>query len=197
MLRDLPTLLKQGPELEDIALFCADVESTWMTSAQATKNWPRLVAWSRTGGRVLWIQRNGKWDLPKGKLEPGERLEEAAVREVEEETGIADLTIVGDVCTFHTYEAGGVVHLKTTFWYPMTHDGDATPGEPQAIEGITDVTWLNRPSQRPPWTTRSRASNRCWTRCSDRLRAADPTAFASGACVNGPSEGRGAWWVWI
>jgi 8-oxo-dGTP pyrophosphatase MutT (NUDIX family) len=73
-------------------------------------------------------------------------LDEAAVREVEEETGITDLTIVGEAfCTFHTYEAGGVVHLKTTFWYPMTHDGDATPGQPQAIEGITDVTWLTPP----------------------------------------------------
>lgn len=150
MLRDLPTLLKQGPELQDIALFCDDVESTWMTFCAGYKELAAAggVVKDR-GGRVLWIQRNGKWDLPKGKLEPGERLEEAAVREVEEETGIADLTIVGDAfCTFHTYEAGGVVHLKTTFWYPMNHDGDATPGEPQAIEGITDVTWLEPPFPR-------------------------------------------------
>ena len=147
MLRDLPTLLKQGPELKDIALFCADVESTWMNFCAGYKELAAAggVVKDR-GGRVLWIQRNGKWDLPKGKLEPGERLEEAAIREVEEETGITDLTIVGDACcTFHTYEAGGVVHLKTTFWYPMTHEGDATPGEPQAIEGITDVTWLEPP----------------------------------------------------
>ena len=85
------------------------------------------------------------------------------------------------VCTFHTYEAGGVVHLKTTFWYPMTHNGDATPGEPQAIEGITDVTWLKPPFPRPPWTTRSRASNRCWTNCLTAHGRRDPTAFASGA----------------
>ena len=150
MLRDLPTLLKQGPQLQDIALFCDDVESTWMTFCAGYKELAAAggVVKDR-GGRVLWIQRNGKWDLPKGKLEPGERLEEAAVREVEEETGITNLTIVGDaICTFHTYEAGGVVHLKTTFWYPMNHDGDATPGEPQAIEGITDVTWLEPPFPR-------------------------------------------------
>ena len=150
MLRDLPTLLKQGPQLQDIALFCDDVESTWMTFCAGYKELAAAggVVKDR-GGRVLWIQRNGKWDLPKGKLEPGERLEEAAVREVEEETGITNLTIVGDaICTFHTYEAGGVVHLKTTFWYPMNHDGDATPGAPQAIEGITDVTWLEPPFPR-------------------------------------------------
>ena len=150
MLRDLPTLLKQGPQLQDIALFCDDVESTWMTFCAGYKELAAAggVVKDR-GGRVLWIQRNGKWDLPKGKLEPGERLEEAAVREVEEETGITNLTIVGDaICTFHTYEAGGVVHLKTTFWYPMNHDGDATPGKPQAIEGITDVTWLEPPFPR-------------------------------------------------
>ena len=97
-------------------------------------------------GRVLWIQRNGKWDLPKGKLEQGERLEEAAVREVEEETGISDVRISGEAfSTFHTYEAEGVVHLKTTFWYPMTHEGRSTQGVPQAIEGITEVPWLLPP----------------------------------------------------
>ena len=147
MLRDLPTLLKQGPELKDIALFCADVESTWMNFCAGYKELAAAggVVKDR-GGRVLWIQRNGKWDLPKGKLEPGERLEEAAVREVEEETGITDLTLTGDAfTTFHTYEAGGVVHLKTTFWYPMRHAGTQTKGIPQAIEGISDVTWLQTP----------------------------------------------------
>ena len=47
--------------------------------------------------------------------------------------------------TFHTYEAEGVVHLKTTFWYPMRHAGTQTKGIPQAIEGISDVTWLQPP----------------------------------------------------
>ena len=38
--------------------------------------------------KMLLIQRNGRWDLPKGKVEPGETLLQAALREVEEETGI-------------------------------------------------------------------------------------------------------------
>ena len=58
-------------------------------------------------GHVLWIQRNGKWDLPKGKLERGESLEEAVIREVFEETGIRDLTITGKRSTLFIPTTGG------------------------------------------------------------------------------------------
>lgn len=147
MLRELPTLLKRSPELERVEIYATDLDETWMTFCSG---YHELAAAGGVvqdeGGHVLWIQRNGKWDLPKGKLESGESLEEAAVREVEEETGITDLNITGEAfTTFHTYEAGGVVHLKTTFWYPMSHQGNLTPGTPQAVEGITDVTWLKPP----------------------------------------------------
>ena len=41
-------------------------------------------------GRVLLVHRPryDDWSLPKGKLDPGESFEEAALREVEEETGL-------------------------------------------------------------------------------------------------------------
>ena len=42
---------------------------------------------------ILFIRRNGKWDLPKGKMEKGESFEEAAVRETMEETGVKDLKV--------------------------------------------------------------------------------------------------------
>ena len=89
----------------------------------------------------------GWFDLAAGGvLREGEDYLSNAVREVEEETGITDLNITGEAfTTFHTYEAGGVVHLKTTFWYPMSHQGNLTPGTPQSVEGITDVTWLKPP----------------------------------------------------
>ena len=94
--------------------------------------------------KVLWINRNKHWDLPKGKVEAGESLENAAIREVTEETGIRKLKITGDlVTTYHTYEVDGIAHLKTTFWYSMIHQGEDTIGKPQEIEGITEVKWVN------------------------------------------------------
>ena len=147
MLRELPSMLKRSPQLTQIWILSDDLEGLWMTFCSHYHELAAAggVVIDRTG-HVLWIQRNGKWDLPKGKLEPGETLEHAALREVEEETGITQLSISGEaVTTFHTYEANGIVYLKTTFWYPMKHDGDQTRGKPQAIEGITHVTWLLPP----------------------------------------------------
>ncbi|MDA0903236.1 MAG: NUDIX domain-containing protein [Bacteroidetes bacterium] len=147
VLRDLPAFLKRSPEVEEITIYARNLELTWMTFCS---NYRELAAAGGVvrdnDGLVLWIERNGKWDLPKGKLEPGESLEEAAIREVEEETGITSLTLTGDAFhTFHTYESEGKVHLKTTFWYPMRHAGHATPGTPQSVEGISSVTWLKPP----------------------------------------------------
>jgi ADP-ribose pyrophosphatase YjhB (NUDIX family) len=54
---------------------------------------------------ILFIYRLGKWDLPKGKLEPNEKLDEAALREVEEETGLKELVLENFVnTTFHIYK---------------------------------------------------------------------------------------------
>ena len=147
MLRDLPLILKRSPDLTEVVIFASNLDSTWMAFCSSYREIAAAGGVVKdASGQILWIQRNGKWDLPKGKLESGESLEEAAVREVEEETGITDLTITGDAfTTFHTYEAEGVVYLKTTFWYPMTHDGTGTTGIPQAIEGISEVKWLRPP----------------------------------------------------
>ena len=99
-----------------------------------------LVASPR--GEVLMIFRNGRWDLPKGKLEPGEEIAQCAVREVEEECGIAGLEL-GKLLTrtYHLYELRGKWILKRTTWYAMANDG---AGElvPQAEEGITDIRWI-------------------------------------------------------
>ncbi|MCC8062332.1 MAG: NUDIX hydrolase [Rikenellaceae bacterium] len=93
-------------------------------------------------GEVLMIFRNGRWDLPKGKLEPGEEIAECAVREVEEECGISNLKL-GKLLTrtYHLYELNGRWILKRTTWYAMKNDGD---GElvPQVEEGITDIRWI-------------------------------------------------------
>lgn len=93
-------------------------------------------------GEVLMIFRNGRWDLPKGKLEPNEEIAECAVREVEEECGIAGLSLGKMlVRTYHLYEMRGEWVLKRTTWFAMANDG-AEELVPQTEEGITDIRWI-------------------------------------------------------
>lgn len=94
-------------------------------------------------GKLLMIFRRGKWDLPKGKLDPGETLEQCALREVEEETGISQLEILSQAgITFHVYDEYGKHILKESYWYHMRAKGDQTPVA-QAEEQITDITWAS------------------------------------------------------
>lgn len=93
--------------------------------------------------QLLFIFRNGKWDLPKGKMESGETPKESALREVEEECGIANLKIVKPITTtFHTYNLKGKQILKSTYWFEMIGESDKLV--PQNEEGITEVKWLNK-----------------------------------------------------
>ncbi len=95
-------------------------------------------------GKLLLIKRNGKWDLPKGKIEKAEKKRTAAAREVEEECGISNLSIINKVKkTYHTYEAYGKKVLKTTHWYLMQYHGNEEL-RPQTKEGITEVAWKSK-----------------------------------------------------
>lgn len=95
-----------------------------------------------TENKILFIHRLGKWDLPKGKIEPGESREVAAVREVEEECGIFNLVLEDFInSTYHVYtEKDGKKILKTTYWFAMFYPGTETP-KPQIEEGINEVSW--------------------------------------------------------
>ncbi len=126
----------------------------------------RRMRWVRAAGGIvtapdgtmLLIQRNGRWDLPKGKVEPGETLLQAALREVEEETGIkvdSGQWIVGSTQvqmlstthyplptkTYHIFNLYGGWHLKQTSWFPMSAEKQA--GTAQQEEGITAVVWVS------------------------------------------------------
>jgi len=95
-------------------------------------------------GEILFIRRLGKWDLAKGKIEKGESLEQAALREIEEETGLKELILEDFLnTTFHIYtERNGDRILKTTYWFTVEYVGDKAP-VPQTEEGISEVRWKN------------------------------------------------------
>jgi 8-oxo-dGTP pyrophosphatase MutT (NUDIX family) len=93
-------------------------------------------------GKFLFIFRNGKWDLPKGKAEYDETPEMTALREVEEECGLKDLKIEKEIAkTFHTYKEKGKLILKKTHWYLMTI-AEEQKLIPQTEEGITELKWV-------------------------------------------------------
>lgn len=94
-------------------------------------------------GEVLFIFRNGKWDLPKGGIEKGEEIEDTAMREVEEETGVGKLTINRKLQkTYHVFRRNGKYKLKITHWFEMQSTFEGIP-LPQAEEGIEKAVWLN------------------------------------------------------
>ena len=110
------------------------------------KKFPEIIA---AGGKVinnkseiLFIYRNKKWDLPKGKVEKNEIISETALREVKEETGIKNLSIIRPLDkTYHIFKRGGKNYLKTTYWFEMKSDFNGK-FKPQNKEGITRVEWI-------------------------------------------------------
>src|SRR6266700_2461393 len=93
-------------------------------------------------GNVLMIFRRNKWDLPKGKLDPGETLEACAVREVQEETGLRQVTLKKTlVITWHTYDESGKHILIETHWFLLEASGSQTL-QPQVAEEISKAEWV-------------------------------------------------------
>lgn len=93
---------------------------------------------------ILFIYRNSKWDLPKGKIEKGESIEETAIREVEEETKVKNLKITKPLpTTYHIFKRNGRYKIKITYWFEMTTDYDGKL-KPQIKEGITKVKWKGK-----------------------------------------------------
>lgn len=92
-------------------------------------------------GQILMIFRRGVWDFPKGKVESGEGDEEAAVREVLEETGVeCRITDPVPFSVFHTYDTYGPKMMKETLWYQMEAVGGSV--RPQTEEQIEQVVWV-------------------------------------------------------
>jgi len=111
--------------------------------------WKKFLLVQAAGGWVrnekaetLFMLRRGKWDLPKGKLDKGETLEQCAVREVGEETGLKKIKLDGPLTiTYHTYDENGKHILKESHWYRMTAAA-GQPIIPQQEEQITELRWV-------------------------------------------------------
>ncbi|TYP96460.1 NUDIX domain-containing protein [Tenacibaculum adriaticum] len=134
----------KGGKLKGVYLFSTNLEEDWQ---QFCNNFKLITA---AGGlvvnskkEILFIYRGEKWDLPKGRIEVGESIEDTAVREVEEECGIDHLKLHQFLLkTYHIFYQGSEIRLKQTYWYLMysNYTGKLTP---QLEEGITEVVFKN------------------------------------------------------
>jgi hypothetical protein len=128
-----------------MVLFCKNLKESW---DDFKSNFKVIQA---AGGLVLneeneflFIFRGCKWDLPKGRVEKGEKIKEAAVREVQEECGISNI-IVHEflITTHHIFYYNEKIKLKETQWFQMkSYDREILT--PQLEEGITDVVFKNK-----------------------------------------------------
>jgi ADP-ribose pyrophosphatase YjhB (NUDIX family) len=110
-----------------------------------SKHIPKVVAAggvvTNPDGKVLFIYRNDKWDLPKGVIKKNEDLQRCAIREVEEETGVAGLEIENFLrTTYHVFRRNGKYKLKEVHWYAMKTDYNGKL-KGQKEEGIERVKW--------------------------------------------------------
>ena len=147
------------------ALFIGDdrLKEVWLEGRTEGQVWNILTSFfhvvEAAGGLVfnsdkqmLFIERLGRWDLPKGKIDRGESAEDAAIREVEEETGVLVSPYVKKAdTTFHVYASpyhNGEWVLKPTYWFEMQAI-DWSHMQPQHSERISDVSWLSTQELKP------------------------------------------------
>lgn len=136
-------LLDKNPDVAVVVLYSPNLQGLWedfqrcFTVLEAAGGYVLSPE-----GNLLVFYRRGSWDLPKGKIDPGETPEEAAVREVKEETGLAQVEL-GDFIThtYHTYHLKGARILKKTWWYKMKTSDTAVV--PQVEEDIETINWVD------------------------------------------------------
>ncbi len=137
----------QDEQLQLALIYAADFESFKKTfREQFTEIMAAGGVVQNEEEELLLIFRKGKWDLPKGKADEGEKPEETAIREVKEETGLNEIKLGAPILTtYHAYKEEKERFLKTTYWFEMT----ASKSEkltPQLEEKITDIRWVKKDS---------------------------------------------------
>lgn len=144
-LSDIPEMFDTSTHISKLYIPSDDPEKTFRKLASHfTEINAAGGAVENPDGELLFIFRNGVWDLPKGKQEDGEDIALTALREVEEECGIKDLKLGELLCiTYHTYHRDGKFNLKHTYWYKMENSAKEDP-KPQLEEEITSAVWVKR-----------------------------------------------------
>ena len=148
-LAELPFWFEKAGEIEDLVIEADDIDTAF---AQFIS---RLKVEVAAGGLVrnsrnqaLLFFRRGAWDMPKGHQERGETLEQCALREVQEETGLTRLDLGAPICvTYHTYHNKSDFVLKESHWYDMTSAGRERV-KVQTEEDIVKARWCG------PWRLR-------------------------------------------
>ena len=132
----------KSKKVKGVYLYHPDDKKLWK---HFLKRFPLVVA---AGGvvqhankKILFIYRNDKWDMPKGRVEKHETISDGALREVMEETGVRDLILKKPLSiTYHIFSSNGKFKLKKTHWYLMytNYEGILVP---QFEEGILQAVW--------------------------------------------------------
>ena len=141
-LHNVIDMMEKSRDSGRIILHSGDLSSLWKDFKSVnTKNVAAGGIVLNEKGQLLVIFRKGRWDLPKGKIEKKEKKKEAAIREVEEECGVKDLTIISKSgTTWHLFRNKGKKILKKSIWYFMeTKDQKLTP---QKEEDIHEAKWV-------------------------------------------------------
>lgn len=135
-------LLEKSNKYHQVVIFSDDLEALWSDFSSIFKVIEAAGGVVFNGKKeVLVIFRRDFWDLPKGKIDKGESPQQAAVREVQEETGLRNVILGAHIIdTYHTYVLKDKRILKKTYWYEMkTTDLQLTP---QTEEDIEQAEWV-------------------------------------------------------
>lgn len=135
-------LLDKNRQMRTIGLYAEDADALWADFCSCFRLLEAAGGYVLDAqGKLLVFYRRASWDMPKGKIDPGETPEQAALREVQEETGLINLTLGPFLMhTWHTYVQKDERILKKTWWYKMTTTD--TLVNPQTEEDIEEIRWV-------------------------------------------------------